>query len=303
MAAAPPLMTFLRRGLSLLFLCLWAQPLAASGMFDDRRDVRRASREDIERAMRLEQQCGYNLFATSNGARLLTGVILRLVEWGEASDAERSPIVIGHRDYFAAFLAVTGVGPGDAPVFLRIAHEHGEDQLIDYRRERVIKNVEKGPQARVTVNVLAGWKDGPSSYSYDDETNNPHLKVTHERRNSYRIVDFGDMHMFDDIRGIGGRATSGLLGLMFSIIGEGHAVRSLIAVSSDGLQITRTTASKAVQVTQTATVYPDGRAETGLPPDRPDLVAVEKRLKQPVVIVYVPIPAADWIGGAVDSGR
>ena len=39
----------------------------------------------------------------------------------------------------------------------------------------------------------------------------------------------------------------------------------------------------------TATVYPDGQVEEGIPPDRPDLKALESTLKKPLKITYKPI--------------
>ena len=81
---------------------------------------------------------------------------------------------------------------------------------------------------------------------------------------------------------------------MFRIIGDGRAVRSFMAVSKDGLQITVTTARKGfIRVTQEATVYTDGKGEKGLPPKRPDLEAIEQRLRQPFEIEYVPLPPQD----------
>jgi hypothetical protein len=38
------------------------------------------------------------------------------------------------------------------------------------------------------------------------------------------------------------------------------------------------------------TVYPDGRAEPGLPPDRRDLVALAERLEQRIDLAYLPMP-------------
>ena len=39
----------------------------------------------------------------------------------------------------------------------------------------------------------------------------------------------------------------------------------------------------------TVTVYPDGRTEKDLPPGRPDLAALEVRLKQPLHVRYRPL--------------
>ena len=300
MIAAPPFHQLRRRGplaaagatlvLLLVRLPLAAQPRSTSGLFADRGDVQRAALEEIVKAMRLEQEKGYDLSVTSNGARLLTGVVLELVRWHGERDADQRQILIDHRDYFAAYVEVTRTAAEEAPVFLRVAHEHGEDQLLDYRRDRVVDGVKEGPEPLLAVNVEAGWRNGPKSYSYEDKTNKPHLKVTHKRRNSYRILDFGDFQLYDDIRGVTGRATSGPLGFLFDLIGEAQAVQSRGALSEDGLQITRTTAKKfGIRITQTATVHPDGRVDKGLPPDRPDLVAIEKLLKQPLAVDYRPL--------------
>jgi hypothetical protein len=70
-------------------------------------------------------------------------------------------------------------------------------------------------------------------------------------------------------------------------------VRSRIAISADGLQVTRTTARKgSLRVTQTATVLPDGTAERGIPDGRADLEALEDRLRTPLSIRYVDLDIA-----------
>ena len=42
--------------------------------------------------------------------------------------------------------------------------------------------------------------------------------------------------------------------------------------------------------TETVTVWPDGRLERGVPPDRRDLQALEARLKEPLKIRFKRLP-------------
>jgi hypothetical protein len=42
-------------------------------------------------------------------------------------------------------------------------------------------------------------------------------------------------------------------------------------------------------VNTTVTVYPDGRTEKDVPPGRPDLLALEARLKRPFKATYRPL--------------
>jgi hypothetical protein len=106
---------------------------------------------------------------------------------------------------------------------------------------------------------------------------------------SYRLLDFGDMTVFSDMRGLRGRPTSGVLGLLFQLMGEGRVTENRMAISVDGLQVCRVRARKAFfEVVSTVTVYPDGRTEKDLPSARPDLVALEARLKEPLKLTHPP---------------
>ena len=62
---------------------------------------------------------------------------------------------------------------------------------------------------------------------------------------AYRLLDFGDMIAYDRVQGLTGRPTSGILGLLFRNIGEGRVVASRMAISHDGLQVSRAKAKKA----------------------------------------------------------
>jgi hypothetical protein len=105
---------------------------------------------------------------------------------------------------------------------------------------------------------------------------------------TYRLLDFGDWVAYDEIEGITGRPTSGALGFLFRVIGEGRIAQSRMAISKDGLQVSRATAKKAfMEVTTMVTVYPDGNMEKDVPAGLSDLLELERRLKQPLEIDYV----------------
>ena len=143
----------------------------------------------------------------------------------------------------------------------------------------------------LAVNVRIRWEDGPGKsdwYSYLDTLSTPRFKVTNRQVITYRLLDFGDWAVYDEIEGITGRPKSGVLALLFRVIGEGRIAHSRMAISEDGIQVSRTRAEKAfMEVTTTVTVHPDGTMEKDVPAGRSDLLELEKRLKQPMEIDYV----------------
>lgn len=243
-------------------------------------------RDEILQAMRSSQ--GYDPTATTNGARLQADVLLRLVRQARAQAPKRSRLVLGHSEWFSAFLERTGLSAERAPTFVRLAYEHGQDIEVDCRDARVPPGAAEGLRPDLAVNVRVWWPEtrgGPKAYSYEDNLSTPRLKVTNRQVITYRLLDFGDMVVFGDIQGLQGRPTSGILGVLFQIIGEGHVAENRMAISPDGLQISRARARKAFfEVVTTVTVYPDGRTEKDLPAHRPDLAALEARLKRPLKI-------------------
>ena len=108
---------------------------------------------------------------------------------------------------------------------------------------------------------------------------------------TYRLLDFGDWIVYDEIEGITARPESGVLALLLQVIGEGRITHSRMAIAKDGIQVSWTTAEKAfMEVTTTVTIYPDGTIEMDVPDGRPDLLELERRLKQPMEIEYVEFP-------------
>jgi hypothetical protein len=250
---------------------------------------RRVSKEAIEAAMRVEAAKGYELKATSNGARLLPAVLLALARDAAASDPSGTPLLVGHDEYFQAYVAVVGTTAEDAPVFARVPHDNKEDQIIEYRRDRVLRGSPNRSPA-MALAVCGGWPEpGPARYTFDDETTSPNLRSIHQRVNSYYLIDVEGLVVLQNISGIGGRATSGLLGAMFAILGDATAVESRSGVTDDNTQVVRATAKKGpFTKSETVMVTPAGVGSANIPGDRADLQALATRLESPISFDYVP---------------
>jgi hypothetical protein len=253
-------------------------------------DSVRLTRTQIVEAMK---SCGgYDALKTTNAGRFGVEVMLRLAEGAEREKVEK-PLFIAHDDWFLALLEFSGVSPDQAPAFARLARDHGQDTLIEHRTARVVERVVKGPALRRALAVTVAWPaepGGPRSYSFQDLLARPTLQVTNQRVIRYRVIAFDDRIFVDGIEGLNGRPNSGALGLLFKLIGEGRVLEYRLAVSPDGVQVSRGRAKEAFfEVASTITVLPDGKAEKDVPKDRPDLAALEKRLQEPLEIQYAPL--------------
>jgi hypothetical protein len=267
----------------LLVLCLvvFLQPAAASAEspWDDAQPV---SAGDLVAAMRAEKEKGYTIEAIANSNRLLTAVFLELAQTAAKTDQAQHPLRIGHAEYFNALLEVAGLTAATAPIHIRVPNDFRQDYLIDYRRERVIAGIVRGSTPTLAINVKGGWPktpDAPPNYSYEDTSSKPHVEVTHQQVVSYRILQFGDVIVCDDIRGITGRVTSGPLGLIFSMLGKAQALHSRYVVAPDGTMLSRTGAKKLFTVTKTVAIFPNGQLLSELPDDNPELEKLAKALK------------------------
>jgi hypothetical protein len=238
----------------------------------------------------IAQSRGYDLLATANGGRLQAEVLIRLARAAREKRPEGPPLLIGHDDWFHALLQVAAIPAERAPTYTRLAFQHKQDVLVEYRPSRVIREVVQGPTPRLALDVTISWPaapGAPSEYSYEDTQSTPHLKVTDKRVITYHLLDYGDMIVLDRMEGLYGRPTTGALGLLFAVIGEGRIVEYRMVIAPDGRQVSRGRARKAFfEVATTLTVHPDGRTEKGVPAD-PTLRALEERLSAPLEIRYV----------------
>jgi hypothetical protein len=234
----------------------------------------------------------YDLAATTNGPRFQAEVFFWLARRALASQPQGRRLFIGHKDWFEVCLDVAKLRPEQAPLPSRLVHQYGQDIELDCRPEHVIQRIGGGRQAQVALNVKFWWEPTASSakeFSYLDTASTPQLKVTNNRVITYRLVDLGDQVIFDDVRGLTGRPTTGLLALIFKILGEGRIVRTQVAYGNDGVQVSRVVAQKIFTRTVTVVTWPDGRTEPEIPAERADLLALKQRLDQPVEIRYQPL--------------
>jgi hypothetical protein len=242
----------------------------------------------------MQTQSEYDVTATTNVARFQASVLLEIVNRSMAFDSSRSILFIRHIEWMDAYMEYTGLTKSTLPIHAQLSLQNRQDLLLDFTQDRVIEKIEAGEEPRMALNVIVGWPDeGPGTtdkYSFQDTLSTPKLQVTNHREITFRLLDFGDMIVYDDIRGLTGRPTSGLLGVLFRVIGEGSVVQSRMKITPDGLQVNRAHAEKGlIGITETVTVRPDGSSEKGLPDDRPDLLAIEERLKRPLDIKYLPL--------------
>jgi hypothetical protein len=92
----------------------------------------------------------------------------------------------------------------------------------------------------------------------------PRLKVTYKRLIREKMLYFGDLFVYDQVSGVGGRPTTGLVSLLFKVIGEGHVDWSRTIVADNGVQVALGKAGKGpFSLTETFFVRPDGSGGEG----------------------------------------
>ena len=261
--------------------------VAASGSAPAWREV---TADELVQAMHSTR--GYDRKATTNTVRFQAEVMLWLIRRAQQQDPQARPLFIDHGVWFRAYLAVNGISERASPQFSRLAYEHKQDLLVDYRREHVLRQEPEGRRPRIAANVTLWWpktRGAAKSFSLRDMTSNPQLDVTCKRVVKLRLLDFGDMVVADEVRGLRGRPTSGALGFMFKVIGKGRVAWARFILTNDGLQVARIVARKGpIALGVTGTVFPDGRISKGIPRGRSDLAPLGPKLKRALKIRYCP---------------
>ncbi len=236
--AAHPYRGLARSLFAALLLCLQAGTSLAGPA--PQAEWQLVSQQEILEAMRLP--VGYDPTATTNAARFQADVLLHLARQAKARDPRGQPLLLRRSDWFQAFLTRTGRTVENAPTYALLSYQHAQDIVVEYRTDRVIRRVEEGATPELALNVMLWWEptsDAPDRYSYLDSLSTPTLSVTNKSVITYRLLDMGDMVVYDQIEGLAGRPTSGALGLLFRIMGEGSVVWSRTAIAPDGVQVTR----------------------------------------------------------------
>lgn len=285
--------------LSVLGLLLAAGPLRSQVC-----EAELVPRATLVRAM--ANHGDYDILATTNRGRFTTELLLELSREAHQRNPHGPPIIIDPDDWFAAYLETAQVTAEQAPLSARLGHENRQWVMIEHRLDRVISGVGDGPSPELAVNVRAWWpkSENPASqFSFEDTAATPRIKVTSQQEVTYRLLDFDDMVVIDEMEGLSARPTTGILGALFRVVGEASLKQSRIAVSDDGVQVVRTRSSRLFSVSVTVTINPDGEARRGIPDDRPDLQEIERQLKRKIEIDFVPTAwgAAEYACQPTDS--
>lgn len=269
--------------------------LCAGGLRAQSCSVDTIASSEIGAAMRVAARAhgDYDILATTNATRFQTALIFELIRRDRARHPEGNVIFISADAIFFEFLEVADLAdePENAPLYRQLAYQHEQNILIEHRPDSIVKSVLAGPSPALSLNVKVAWHDRPDGkrkYSFTDTLAVPKLKVTNHQVITYRMLDYGTMVMYDEVKGLSGRPLSGVLGALFALIGEGGVKYSRTAYSDDGMQILRAQAKKIFTKTATLTIHPDGRAEKDVPEERADLVEIAERLEQKIDLEYHP---------------
>ncbi len=248
----------------------------------------------IELRRVVDSQTPFDLLATTNWMRFQSTLFLHLVRRASALNPAGGVVSIRAEDLFWEFVSLAGLGRDEAeraPAHMRWALHLDQETRLEYRPDSIVRRVKKGLEPALAVNVGITWpdrEDGQDKYSFIDTLSVPKLKVTNRQRVTFRLLDFGDMVVYDKISGTSGRPLSGVLGALFKVIGEGDVKYSRAGMADDGVQVVRAKAKKLFSKTATVSISPDGVAKKDVPEDRPDLVAIAARLKEDLELEYYP---------------
>ncbi len=261
------------KALSLAMLFLAGHALAADP------DWRQVQPGTLTRVLTDIAGHGYVTGATTNQARFVADFLFALADTPELT---QHPFRIDPSDFFNAWTEVTGTEPDQAPVAIGNVLEFkqqfhvtpGPDQLIE-------------PAPRRALQVRVEWpdRDGlPERYEYRDRLSDPEVRMRHERRIDYLLLDYGDFIAYENIRGVAGRPDTGGLGALFSVLGMARIESTRFTVADDGTQINLARVRKLFSFTAMATIDRHGNAERGLPEGRDDLQRLAERLQLDIVI-------------------
>lgn len=227
----------------------------------------------------IEQIEGYDIDATTNQPRFVAEFLFALAS--EVRARGMSSFRVLPQRYFQAWKEATGKTEADAPVGMRRVLEF--DQRFVVELDPVVRiQLPDAHQLRQVLAVRVGWPEVPGRaayYSYADTSSDPDVLLRQQRDIRYLLLDFGDFVAYEQVDGISGKPTSGGLGALFKLLGMGELRSTRLTVAADGVQVNRTRVAKLFTFTAIALVQPDGRAERGIPTNRPDLQALADRLE------------------------
>ncbi|MDR4499637.1 MAG: hypothetical protein MRK02_17220 [Candidatus Scalindua sp.] len=254
---------------------------------------RTVDRESLKRAMEmvLKKDTGpepaYDPTTTPNGVRYQTDVIVYLLE-NEArqdyeSPEETLPLLVGYKEWYQAFKSIN-CRDQDVPEYVERAYKFKQNMVIDYNRNKVIKETYDTGIPYLAANITLFWESPEKSLSYKDLDSRPPLKVIYERVMTYRFLKYKDDNLVvcDQIEGLKGKALKGFL----RIFGKVHMVQYRTAAVKDGPQYVLVEVRKFRWLFGSKTdltITPDGVTLESVPEKE------KQRLRRKIKIQYEPL--------------
>ena len=247
----------------------------------------RVSRKAILQAM--SGHGAYSLTSTTTSIRFAGEALLALVHRRKQEAPGSTHLQVNHADWFAAHLQTAGVSYAQMSKAARASFERRRDALVDYG-PHVLEQVVEGPVPLLALDVTLFWPDtgdAPVEFSYRDTLSHPPVDVYHQRVVRFKLLQYPDLLLFDQIRGISVRPL-GFLSAVFAVLGKPDLRQIRLAVSSDQWQVMRGTVNvfPGITKTGTGTVEPGGRGHEDIPPARSDLRALAEQMNRPFELRY-----------------
>jgi hypothetical protein len=249
----------------------------------------RVSRAEILQAM--SAHGAYSITSTTTSMRFGAETLLAIVRRRQRENPGSTQFLIHQSDWFAAHLETAGVTYDEMSAAARAGFEHHQDALVEYGPQ-VVDQVLEGPVPTMALDVTIFWPDSagaPSNFNYRDTLSVPRMDVYDDRVIRFKLLEYEDMLVFDQVTGISVRPL-GFLSAVFTLLGKPDVKQTRIAVSADQWQVVRGRVKvfPGISKTGTATIEPDGRGHESIPRDRADLRALKERMSRPLELRYGP---------------
>jgi hypothetical protein len=266
----------------------------------------RVSRDEILQAMSAHGD--YSLTATTTSMHFGAEALLAIARRRQQEAPGNTRFLIDQTDWFSAHRETAGVGYAEMSEAARAGFEHHQDAVVEYGPQ-VLADVVEGDRPLMSLDVTIFWPDSadaPSGFS-KDTLSVPKVDVYDDRVIHFKLLEYDDMLLFDQITGISVKPL-GFLSAVFAVLGKPDLKQTRLAVSADQWQVVRGKVNvfAGISKTGTATIEPDGRGREHIPPEQPDLLALKTRLERPLKLRYGALSCqvgSDRIGSGVGQGN
>jgi hypothetical protein len=247
------------------------------------------SRKEILDAM--SRHGAYSVTSTTTSIRFAGEALLAIVQRRKHEAPASTHLKINHADWFAAHLKTAGVSYREMSEAARASFRRRRDALVDYG-PRIVEKVVEGPAPVLALDITLFWPDTGDAlpeFSYRDTLSHPRVDVYHQRVVRFKLLQYKDLLLFDQIQGISVRPL-GFMSAVFAVLGKPDLRQIRVAVSSDQWQVMRGTVNVFAGITKTGTgaIEPGGRGHENIPRHRADLRAMAEQIKRPLELRYGP---------------